>query len=308
MTYFPPPSGDPSPFEGEPFTPLSRPDRARRPGRRPRGEPRRRSAWRGLVAAVWPAPLLGGGVAFATVKATEADTPKTVVVAAPAAETSSSSATSTPAATSKHPLSRRRRRAARSTSRPCSPRSSPSVVAIELGHAATRHLRAGGRLRLSSSPTTATSSPTTTSSRAPTPSGEDVRRHAARRHPGRQRATHDIAVVQDAGRHHGAHAGGAGRHHQPARRRPRAWPSATPSTSATAPTVTQGIVSAKGRTIRHPRNGAPSARGPHPDRRRDQPGQLGWPARERRRRGRRHQHRRCAPTPRTSASPSTSTA
>ena len=71
-------------------------------------------------------------------------------------------------------------------------------------------------------------------------------------------------------------------------RRRRWWPSATRSTSAAARRVTQGIVSALNRQISQRGH---HARRPDPDRRGHQPRQLRRTARERGRRGRRHQHR-----------------
>ena len=54
-------------------------------------------------------------------------------------------------------------------------------------------------------------------------------------------------------------------------------------------TVTSGIISAKGRTLAAPQRQRPQHPGLHTDRRRDQPGQLGWPAGEHRRPGARRQ-------------------
>ena len=56
-------------------------------------------------------------------------------------------------------------------------------------------------------------------------------------------------------------------------------------------TVTSGIISAKGRTLALPEHQRPQHPGLHPDRRGDQPGQLGRAARERERRGHRRQLR-----------------
>ena len=126
MSYFPPPSGSPSAFEGEPVSALSRDDL---PPSVPGGErePRRRGGWRGLVAGGVAGALLGGGVAFATVKATENDTTRTVIVAEPGSPTAATkSATSPPAPSPASP-------AATFDIQAVLAKVSPSVVAIELG-------------------------------------------------------------------------------------------------------------------------------------------------------------------------------
>ena len=132
MSYFPPPSGDPSPFEGEPFGAVTRED-ARPAAPDPEREPRRRSAWRGLVAGGIAGAILGGGVAFATVKATDADSPKTVVVAAPAAETSTGGATTAPPTSGQATPSPVPAGSSSFDIQAVLAKVSPSVVAIELG-------------------------------------------------------------------------------------------------------------------------------------------------------------------------------
>src|SRR6476620_2042673 len=83
MSNFPPPSGRPSVFDGEPFTTLTRENVETAPPAP--APPRRSGGWRAVVAGGVAGAILGGGVAFATVKATDDDTasPPPAAVAQP---------------------------------------------------------------------------------------------------------------------------------------------------------------------------------------------------------------------------------
>ncbi len=71
MSYFPPPTGSPSGFDSPPFGVLTSDDAP--PPAAPKPSSRRAGGWRGVVAGGVAGAILGGGVAFATVKVTEQD-------------------------------------------------------------------------------------------------------------------------------------------------------------------------------------------------------------------------------------------
>ena len=80
MSYFPPPTGERSEWDLAPSSPLTWEDASPSPSTTPT-PPRRGGGWRAVVAGGVAGALLGGGVAFVTVKATEDDQ---VVATAPA--------------------------------------------------------------------------------------------------------------------------------------------------------------------------------------------------------------------------------
>ena len=131
MSYFPPPTGERSEWDLAPTSPLTWEDAGPAPSTTPT-PPRRGGGWRAVVAGGVAGALLGGGVAFVTVKATEDDQ---VVVTAPAplAQPNSAPAEPGPSPTSAAPGSGSGTGSATFDIQAVLAAVSPSVVSIQTG-------------------------------------------------------------------------------------------------------------------------------------------------------------------------------